>query len=332
MRFSLAGIHLTDWPAGAVAAGMTRSRRWGKLMVAADEKLMRGRKRAINRAFTAQRFSTDPQSGTGSAGALFTATANADGSLNVTPASGTNSSLAARIYYSGSYFDNADRLIASVNAGTNPTGTGGTATPWTRPGTAPVSYNDPNFTGDLVTLNFYNPAGWQSVSIDARGTESLNLYNNLGETTQTVAAYDTSVNSGNPTSSQNQTTDYTFDGIGDQTSMTAVNVDANTGALTDQTTQYLYGVSTATGSTITSNDLLYQTVYPSVGDACTGHGDWPGGGCGAIAAGINSFRYAGEGEDGMIHIIVDDEVDVTIGAGNFRWSAKIIDLIAGDQI
>jgi RHS repeat-associated protein len=37
--------------------------------------------------------------------------------------------------------------------------------------------------------------------------------------------------------------------------------DSSTG---NQTTQYLYGVSTATGSNITSNDLLYQTVYPPV--------------------------------------------------------------------
>ncbi|MGC8541982.1 MAG: hypothetical protein ACP5QA_15335 [Phycisphaerae bacterium] len=82
-------------------------------MVAIEDKLARRRKRTIARAFTAQRFSTDPQSGTGSTGALFTATANSDGSLNVTPASATNSSLAARIYYSGMYYVNADRMAAS---------------------------------------------------------------------------------------------------------------------------------------------------------------------------------------------------------------------------
>ncbi len=32
----------------------------------------------------------------------------------------------------------------------------------------------------------------------------------------------------------------------------------------NQTTDYVYGVSAATGSRITSNDLLYQTVYPSL--------------------------------------------------------------------
>ncbi|NNM85249.1 MAG: RHS repeat-associated core domain-containing protein [Phycisphaerales bacterium] len=226
---------------------------------------------------TAQRFSTDPQSGTGSTGSLFTDAANADGSLTVTATGGTNSSLAARIYYSGTYYDNADRVIASVNAGTNPTGTGGAATPWARPAAAPASVTDSNFTGDLITLTSYNPAGWQSVTTDARGVMALNLYNNLGETVATIANYSgTPVPAGDTgpaldnwlstqATSANQITEFNYDGLGDQTSMTAINVDANTLATSTQTTTYLYGVSPTTGSTLTSNDLLYQTVYPSNG-------------------------------------------------------------------
>jgi RHS repeat-associated protein len=208
----------------------------------------------------AQRFNTDPILGTSAEGALFTDTVNADGSLTVTPASNTNSSLGARIYYSATYYDAADRQIATVNAGTNPTGTNGAATPWTRPANAPISVNDSNFPGDLITLTSYNAAGQIYETIDPRGIVAANFYNSLGETVETIAAYDPSVNGGNPTNDQNQTTLYTFDGLGDQTSMTAE--DPSTG---NQTTDYVYGVSAATGSTITSNDLLYQTVYPSNG-------------------------------------------------------------------
>ncbi len=207
----------------------------------------------------AQRFNTDPILGTSAEGALFTDTVNTDGSLTVTPASNSNSSLSARIYYSATYYDAADREIATVNAGTNPTGTNGAAAPWTRPANAPVSVNDSNFTGDLITLTSYNPAGEVYETTDSKGIVAANFYNSLGETVETIAAYDPSVNGGNPTNDQNQTTLFTYDGIGDQTSMTAE--DPSTG---NQTTTYIYGVSPATGSTITSDSLLYQTDYPGL--------------------------------------------------------------------
>ena len=197
----------------------------------------------------AQRFNTDPITGTGAEGALFTDTVNSDGSLNVTPASNSNSSLGARIYYSATYYDAADREIATVNAGTNPVGTNGAATPWARPVT-PGAPGSP--VTSLITTYQYNSAGYLFETTDPRGIVAANFYNSLGETVETIAAYDPSVNGGNPTNDQNQTTLYTFDGLGDQTSMTAE--DPSTG---NQTTTYVYGVSTATGSSITSDDLLY---------------------------------------------------------------------------
>jgi YD repeat-containing protein len=68
----------------------------------------------------AQRFNTDPILGTSAEGALFTAVENSDGSLTITPAGNTDANLAARIYYTATYYDSADRPIATVNAGTNP--------------------------------------------------------------------------------------------------------------------------------------------------------------------------------------------------------------------
>ena len=194
----------------------------------------------------AQRFNTDPITGTAAEGALFTFTFGAS-SLNVTP---TGGSLAARIYYSATYYDAADRPIATANAGTNPVGTGGVATPWTRPATAPTAS-----TADLlVTLTNYNPAGEVYQTTDANGNITADFYDSLGRLTETVASY------GTLSTDLNQTTLYTYDGLGDQTSMTAE--DPSTG---NQLTDYVYGVSQSTGSNITSNDLLYQTVYPAAG-------------------------------------------------------------------
>ena len=195
----------------------------------------------------AQRFNTDPIVGTSAEGTLFTFTFGAS-SLNVTPAGGTNADLAARIYYTATYYDAADRVIATVNAGTNPTGTNGAAERWARPSTAPVS-------GLLtpVSLYSYNAAGEVYQTTDANGNITADFYDSLGRLTEIVASY------GTLSADLNQTTLYTFDGLGDQTSMTAE--DPSTG---NQTTTYIYGVSTATGSLITSNDLLYQTVYAPV--------------------------------------------------------------------
>ena len=64
-------------------------------------------------------FNTDPITGTAAEGALCTFTFGAS-SPNVTP---TGGSLAARIYYTATYYDAADRVIATANAGTNPVGT-----------------------------------------------------------------------------------------------------------------------------------------------------------------------------------------------------------------
>ena len=207
----------------------------------------------------AQRFNTDPITGVSATGSLMLTGDGSYAGLTVIPTSNFNSNLGARIYYTATYYDAADREIATVNAGTNPVGIGGVAMPWIRPATAPTTYNDSSFPGDLITLTSYNAAGEVATTTDSLGNVAANFYNSLGETTETIAAYNPGVNGGNPTNDQNQTTLYTYDGIGDQTSMTAE--DPSTG---NQTTDYVYGVSTAVGSTIASNDLMYQTVYPSV--------------------------------------------------------------------
>ncbi len=177
---------------------------------------------------TSHRFNTDSTTATGALG---------------TPTSG----VLARVSYVAAYFDNADRTTANVDVGTN----GGQ--PWSRPGVIPAAT-----ALVLVTLTNYNPAGWVSTTTDPRGIVQKNNYDTMGRTVQVIAAYNPNVNNGLPTTDQNQTTDYTFDGIGDQTSMTAVEPTGTP----NETTNYIYGVSPATGSAITSNGILQQTQYP----------------------------------------------------------------------
>ena len=63
---------------------------------------------------------------------------------------------------------------------------------------------------------------------------------------------------GTPTNTSNYTTAYTYDGDGNVLTVTAV----QPAGTPSQTTQYVYGVSTATGSAINCNDLLAATLYP----------------------------------------------------------------------
>src|SRR5207244_2107092 len=78
-------------------------------------------------------------------------------------------------------------------------------------------------------------------------------YDWLGRTLRTVEAF----SAFNPSSSADKTTEYTYDGDGNILTLRA---DEPNGA--GQTTQYVYGVSAATGSDITSNDILAAVRHP----------------------------------------------------------------------
>ena len=86
---------------------------------------------------------------------------------------GTPTSGVGRVYYAASYYDNADRLTATVDVGTN----GGTA--WTRPSTPPT----PSATA-LVTTYGYNAAGWVQDVTDPLGLDTRTLYDALERTTR----------------------------------------------------------------------------------------------------------------------------------------------------
>ena len=170
-----------------------------------------------------QRFNTD--TGTGALG-------------------GPTSTNAARVYYTSSFYDGANRLTATANVGTS----GGSA--YTRPSSVP-SRSDTT----LVTSYTYNPAGWVNEVTDPRGIITKTDYDALGRTTHTIADY----TDGTPTNSSNQTTAYTYDGDDHVLTQTAVLPDDD-----EQETKYIYGVTTASGSSIDSNDILAETDYPDL--------------------------------------------------------------------
>jgi RHS repeat-associated protein len=111
---------------------------------------------------------------------------------------------------------------------------------------------------DLVTSTAYGDDGLPSLATDPRGIQNLTTYDLLGQATSTIAAYTGAA----PTSDTDQTTLYTYDGDGNETSMTAVMPSGTP----SQTTDYIYGVAGGT-SGIFSNDLLAKVEYP---DATTG--------------------------------------------------------------
>jgi RHS repeat-associated protein len=148
----------------------------------------------------------------------------------------------ARVSYSASYYDAANRLTASVNVGTN----GGST--YTRPSTVPAG-------SDTVLLSTfgYNAAGWVESVTDPRAIVTKSFYDNLQRKVKVIQAY----TDGTPTNSTNRTTEYTYDGSNHTLTQQA---DLPGGQF--ETTQFVYGVSTANGSDINSNELLAMVKYP----------------------------------------------------------------------
>jgi YD repeat-containing protein len=152
------------------------------------------------------------------------------------------SGIGSRVYYAANYYDNADRLIASVDAGTN----GGTA--WTRPSTVPAS------SATLLVTNYvYNAAGWVQDTMDPMGIDTRTNYDNLGRVTQTIQNYTNGVE----TAESNISTDYGYDGNNN-----TIYVRADEPGGSYQQTQYVYGVTTASGSGVNSNDILSAVQHP----------------------------------------------------------------------
>ncbi len=156
----------------------------------------------------------------------------------------TSSTEAARVYYAANYYDNVDRVIASVDAGTN----GGTA--WTRPSAVPSSSPTLLVTTDTYS---YNAAGSALDVHDPMGIDTHYGYDNLGRLTKTIEDYTGQAE----TAQSDVSTNYYYDG---NNNLTYVQANEPGGAY--QETRYVYGVTTASGSGVNSNDILSAAQYP----------------------------------------------------------------------
>ena len=168
------------------------------------------------------------------------------GAVGTGPLGMPSAGVAARVSYQGMYYDLADRPVASVNVGTN----GGAA--WTRPVGVPARSDTV-----LVSSTQYDAAGRSWVTTDPRGIASRAEYDLLGRVVKTVEDYVDGV----PSDADDKTTEYGYGPAG-MTSLTARLAGGGS-----QTTQWVYGVNTAGGSAINSNDAVGETRWP---DPATG--------------------------------------------------------------
>lgn len=160
-----------------------------------------------------------------------------------TGALGTSTSgVKARVSYAGYYYDAAGRPTADVNVGTN----GGSA--WSLPTSVP-SRSD----SVLVTSYAYNAAGLLQDVTDPKGLITRTEYDPRGLVTKTIENY----TNGTPTDTSNKTINHTYNGNGQPVTLS---VSLPGGG--SQTTEWVYGVSTGTGSAYTSNDALAGVKFP----------------------------------------------------------------------
>jgi RHS repeat-associated protein len=220
------------------------------------------------------------------------ASTTSKGSLGTPTSTG---SAHARVSYLLSYYDAANRLIETVDAGTNGAVLNGAGSGVNlddnsdsvanRPSTLPNRTSNSN---TIINNYSYNDAGWLAVTVDPNGNESKTFYDNLGRATYSVQAWNGSFDptgGARPASdSANETTGYTYDGDGHILTITAVTATTQN----NQTTQYIYNMSAAgvSTSTIYSNDLLWKVEYP---DPSTGSAS-------SSTTNQNTFTYNLQGE------------------------------------
>ncbi len=165
---------------------------------------------------------------------LYNATGN--GSLNGPSGSQPKS----RDSYVAMWYDKIGRVTESANYGTN----GGTAL--TRPSTAPSSSDTV-----LVSETEFNIEGQVYETTDPAGDVVRHEYDDAGRTTKVIH---------NQGGSVTQTIRTEYNSVGQMSKQIAENADTG-----NQETVYTYGVTTAGGSDLASNQLLEKVTHPDNG-------------------------------------------------------------------
>ncbi len=192
--------------------------------------------------------------------------------------------------YSGTYFDDADRMIRSVNFGTN-------TTDFRYGGSEPsiIQASPPDHTSsDLVNAMTYNARGLTDTMTSPDGDVTEYVYDDLNRTIAIIEQQDEDdvggdVNAvtwngtlgrwlvsnvgggGSPiVLDVDRATSFVYDGIGNVTFQTAHQPDDQSAGDMDQVTEYIYKVDTDTtgnplASDLVSNNLLGQVIYPDEG-------------------------------------------------------------------
>lgn len=162
--------------------------------------------------------------------------ATGNGALN--GPSGSNPK--SRDSYAAMWYDGSGRQTSGANYGTN----GGTAP--TRPTSAPSS-------SDTVHVNEteYDTAGRVFKTTDAAGDVVKNEYDDAGKTTKVIHNFG---------GTETQTIRTEYNSSGQMSKQIAENADTG-----NQETSYSYGVTTASGSDMSSNQLLATMTYPDSG-------------------------------------------------------------------
>jgi hypothetical protein len=157
-----------------------------------------------------------------------------------------------RTSYVANWFDPAGQVTTTANYGTN-LGNAMSA----RPGTVPARSS-----AVLVTGCQYDAGGFLCLTTDPTGMQTSYSNDWLGRVVREV------VNSAATWPSPVQTiTSFSYDGLNRETVVTVLNVSPAMGQTpaTEQKpsiTQYQYGATTANGSDINSNDLLWRIQFP----------------------------------------------------------------------
>ena len=176
------------------------------------------------------------------------------------------------VTFTGTFFDGADRVIRSVNYGTNQTG-------FEHGGTAPTlnqsSPPDWDTSGDeLVSETLYNNRGMVEQVTDPDGQVTKYFYDDLNRSVATIENFDDATVAWDATSEcwevdniddaepdTDRVTSFVFDGNNNVTKQVAHRPDSSDND-DPQITKYEYGVTNSGESKINHNGLLFKVTYP----------------------------------------------------------------------